>query len=68
MPKQQGAPHGSSRKVGNRKTHCSAYIARNSLMKNKIKRILQSNGITAAMTYKQDIHKRFPSENKPKKS
>lgn len=67
MPTQQNVKKGSSRKVGNRKLHCSAYVARNSLMKNKLKRIARSNGLAALESYKRDKNKPFPSENKHKK-
>ena len=63
MPKKQSnAPKGSSRKVGNRKTHCDRYKAKNSLMKNKIKRISKSNGLKAVEVYRRDKTKQFPKE------
>lgn len=67
MPTQQSTPKGSSRKVGTKRMKCSAYTARGNLLKNKLKRIMQSNGMVAVASYKHDIHARFPSENKDKK-
>ena len=64
LPAQQSTPKGSSRKVGNRRLHCSTYVSHGTLLKNKLKRIAKSNGGNAVMTYKRDIHAKFPSENK----
>jgi hypothetical protein len=64
MPEQQNVKKGSSRKIGNRKRHCDIYRNHGTLLKNKIKRILRSNGITAASSYRRDPNAKFPKELK----
>ena len=64
MPEQQNVKKGSSRKIGNRKDHCKRYRDHGTLLKNKIKRILRSNGMTAASSYRRDPSAPFPKEIK----
>ena len=64
MPKQSNAPKGSSRKVGRNKSKCEAYRAHGIRSKHKIKKILQSNGIKAAESYKRNPSKPFPKGDK----
>lgn len=62
MPKQSVVKKGSSRKVGGKIEKCRRYRERGTCMFNKIKRILQSNGPTAAKSYRRDQSAPFPKE------
>ncbi len=51
MPKRETVGRGGSRKVGRNRDKCKLYRARKTRERNKLKRILQSNGIKAANKY-----------------
>jgi len=61
MPKQENVKKGSSRKCGKRKKHCEQYRLHGTLLKNKIKRIRQSNGERAVTSYRRDPTAPFPA-------
>lgn len=45
------AKHGGARKIGRSKTKCEQYRNAHTRERNKIKRVLQSNGYDAALAY-----------------
>ena len=62
--RQQNVKKGSSRKVGSQKAKCESYRLRNVCQRNKIKRILQSNGAKAVESYKRNPTMKFPKERR----
>lgn len=61
MPKREMVGRGGSRKVGRNRDKCKLYRARKTRERNKLKRILQSNGARAANKYAKlhDLSIRF---------
>lgn len=51
MSKQQQQKHGGTRKYGRDKIKCALYKSSKRREHNKLKRVLQSNGLAAAQKY-----------------
>lgn len=54
MPKQQQKSSGGAKKYGRNVTKCEHYKAMKTREKNKLKRVLQSNGKEAAQAYAKE--------------
>jgi hypothetical protein len=54
MPTQQNQKKGSSRKVGRNKSKCTRYASFHRRETNKIRRVLQSNGLEFAKKWATD--------------
>jgi hypothetical protein len=62
MAEQKQIKHGGSRKFKRNEAKCSTYKAHQTREKNKIKRILQSNGLKAATIYATKYGLKVPKQ------
>ncbi len=55
---------GGGAKIGKNKDKCAAYRKEHRRFKNKLRRVLKSNGPAAAEQYRKDYHDRLPRKKK----